>query len=76
VSEIERAYETSDQRLARWLVTRRAEKDQVAKLLAESASAPSSEDMDVGALSPTEREVVRALRSGRWRPLPHRTGPA
>ena len=74
MSEDERAHETGDQRLARWLVTRRAEKDQVAKLLTESASARPREDEDLGTLSSTEAEVVRALRSGRWRPLPRRMG--
>ena len=76
MSEDERTLETADQRLARWLVARRGEKDQVARLLTESASARPREDEDVGTLSSTEAEVVRALRSGRWRPLPHRTGPA
>jgi hypothetical protein len=47
----ERTPETGDQRLARWLLTRRAEKDQVAKLLTESASARPPEDVDVGTLS-------------------------
>jgi hypothetical protein len=72
--DAERALETADQKLARWLIERRAEKDQVAKLLTESARPP--EETDVGRLTATEAEVVRALRSGQWRPLPHRTGPA